>query len=232
MSHKKRQRAALARALQAAKRSDPLATTLDEVGVWYHPQLGVRIQLEQPRHTWSVGGLPVQPWTRAASLDIVRRTNGGYTIIPGQSLPRGYLWADPTKQFFGMGGPYLAYAPIERRCHACKSMYTWSASAQQHLYETLRVFVDKTATLCQPCARERRALEDARARYSASLAALDTDPTGDAHARVARDMLEILELGGRVSIDEAIGHCTRAKRRGAASAVLAVEAELRARRKP
>lgn len=231
MSHTKRQRAVIAKAVKAAKRAKPEVTE-GEVGVWYHPQLGVKIRIERPVHTWKVDGLPLQPWTHVANLDTIVRPNGGYDIVPGQSLPRGYLWGDPSKQKYGLGGPYLAYAPIERRCWKCKDMYTWSASAQKHLYETISVWTDKTATLCQPCARKRRALEDARARYSKSLAVLEHAPSGAAHAQVARDMLELLEAGGRASLDKAIGHCTRARKLGAGNAVMAVETALRARRKP
>ena len=170
-------------------------------------------------------------WVRTY-IAVELRSTWDFTILPGQALPRGYLWADPRRQVYGMGGPHLVYAPLTRCCRDCAATFTWSARAQQHLYETLRLNIETTAMRCQPCARQRRALEAARARYAAALDAVRAAPTASGHARVAALMLEILERGGRVAIARALGHCTRARRLGASTSVDAIEARLRARARP
>lgn len=200
------------------------------VSVWYHPQLGVRIRTEAPAYSWRVDGLPLASWREVAKLDVVSHDRYGFTIVGGQALPRGYLWADPSKQKYGLSGPFLAYAPVERRCRDCGEMYTWSARAQQHLYETIRVISEKTARRCQSCARARRALETARAAYAEAARELDHAPTASAYVRVAKLMLELHQRGGRVSLERAIGYCTRARKLGGGAAVDAVEEKLRARR--
>lgn len=219
MSRKKRSKGA--KAADAA--SSPLT-----VGLWYHPQHGAQIATQRPSWSWSVDGLPVVAWTEVMQLAATTE-HGTFRVIPGQKLPKGYLWGNPSMQKYGLGGPFLVYAPIERRCHACKEMYIWSARAQKHLYETIGVWIDKTAKHCQSCARERRAREEARAAYATALAELAATPSGAAHATVATTMLAILEAGGRVSLEKAIGHCTRARRLGDTS-IASVEAALRARR--
>lgn len=198
------------------------------VPVWYHPQLGVRIQYDAP-YTYARDGLPVTPWTIATRLDVIKRDKYAFTIVGGQKLPKGFLWAQPEKQTFGLSGPFRAYAPIHRRCRDCKAMYEWSAKAQQHLYETLGVNVEKTATRCQACARKRRAIEDARAAYAKAVAELPAD-TPAPYVRVAKAMLDVLEAGGTLSLERAIGYCTRARKLGAATSVDAIERKLRARR--
>lgn len=196
--------------------------------VWYHPQFGARIQFDAPG-SWSRDGLPAVPWTVATRLDVIKRDKYTFTVIGGQSLPKGFLWAQPSKQSFGMSGPLAVFAPIHRRCRDCKAMFEWPAQAQQHLYETLGVNVEKTATRCQTCARKRRAIEDARAAYAKAAAEIPAD-TAAPYVRVARAMLDVLDAGGTLSIERAIGYCTRARKLGAGTSVNAVETKLRARR--
>jgi hypothetical protein len=108
-------------------------------------------------------------------------------------------------------------------------IFTWPAEAQKHLYETLGVYVSKTAVRCQACARKRRAIETARVAYAEAAAALPAE-TAMPYVRVAKAMLDVLEAGGTLSLDRAIGYCTRARKLGAKSSVDDVEAKLRARR--
>jgi hypothetical protein len=191
-------------------------------GVWYHPDQGARIAIAKPT-AYRDG-----TWTEVARLDAIDGVEYKYAIAPGQSLPRGYLWGDLTKQVYGFNGGFLAYAPIERRCSTCKEMFTWSARAQKHLYETIGIHTEKTARHCQSCARKRRALETARSVYATALKELEAADSVAARVRVAKCMLEILTHGGQVSIAKAIGHCTRARRLGGAGSVDAVETKLRA----
>lgn len=218
---------AAVKAAAAKKRAEEGEDTT--VPVWLHPQHGVRIQFDSPRGGWNRDGLPVVPWTTVTRLDIIKRDKYSFTIVSGQKLPKGFLWGQRDKQNYGLSGPYVAYAPLTRRCRDCKAMYTWSAEAQKHLYETLGVFVDKTATRCQACARKRRAIESARAAYAKAVAELPAE-TAAPYVRVAKAMLDVLEAGGTLSIDRAIGYCTRARKLGAKSSVDGVEAKLRARR--
>lgn len=220
------QKKALSAARVAATKKAAAEGEETTVPVWYHPQFGARVQYDAPG-SWSCDGLPVVPWTVAARLDVIKRDKYTFKIVGGQSLPKEFLWAQPSKQTFGMSGPFVVFGPIHRRCRDCKVMFEWPAKAQQHLYETLGVSVEKTAIRCQACARTRRAIEEARAAYAKVAAEVPAD-TAAPYVRVAKAMLDVLEAGGKVSIDRAIGYCTRARKLGAA--VDAIEAKLRARR--
>jgi hypothetical protein len=91
------------------------------------------------------------------------------------------------------------------------------------------VIVEKTATRCQACARKRRAIEDARTAYAKAAEAIPAE-TSAPYVRVAKAMLEVLEAGGKLSIERAIGYCTRARKLGAGTSVDVIDAKLRARR--
>lgn len=197
--------------------------------LWHHPQGGAAISTDEGRprywahyYTASSGGRLVGPVRLATS-------GSHYVIAFGETPPKGFLWGDPSKQKYGIGGGFIVYGPIERRCRDCKALFIWPAAAQKHLFETIGATVDTIANRCHPCARARRALESARAAYAEALRELDATSAA-AHLRVAKAVLAVLEAGGRASIDRAIGHCTRARRLGAASSVDAVERSLRARR--
>ncbi|GEM_PF-1842671 len=222
------QKTALSAARVAAAKKAATDGEETTVPLWYHPQFGARVQFDTPG-TWSRDGLPVAPWTAAARLDVVKRDKYTFRIVGGQTLPKGFLWGQPSKQTFGMKGPFVVFAPIHRRCRDCRAMFEWPAKAQQHLYETLGVNVEKTATRCQACARKRRAIEAARAEYAKAAAEIPAD-TAAPYLRVVTAMLEVLEAGGTLSIERAIGYCTRARKLGARTSVDAVEAKLRARR--
>jgi hypothetical protein len=183
-----------------------------------------------PTHNWARDGFPLTPWTNVATLELEPDDRGYYRITTGQKLPKSFLWGDPTNQIYGWGGPSLVYGPMELRCTTCRDRFVWSARAQKHLFETIAAHGDTIATQCRPCAQRRRALEDARASYAAALTACKEAPTGPAHAKVAASMLALLEAGGRVSLDKAIGHCTRARKLGVTRGVAATERDLRARR--
>ena len=198
------QKAALSAARAAAAKKASTEGEETTVPAWYHPHFGARVQFEAPG-SWSRDGLPVVPWTVAARLDVIKRDKSTFTIVGGQSLPKGFLWAQPSDQTFGMSGPVTVFAPIHRRCRDCKAMFDWPAKAQQHLYETLGVSVLKTATRCQTCARKRRAIEDARAAYAKAAAEIPAD-TAAPYLRVARAMLDVLDghgLGARITYADA-----------------------------
>lgn len=128
------------------------------------------------------------------------------------------------------------YAAFELRCSDCKTTFVWRAREQQRFYETIGVYGTVTIHRCPMCAAKQRArkdaLEAARVRYTAAVKALEADATGEAYAAVAKHMLAILDLGGQLSIEKAIGHCTRARKLGASNQVSATEAQLRAKVKP
>lgn len=150
------------------------AHRIETVGVWYHPQLGVRVQTAQPttegRQAWKdqVRGFPPKPWTCVASVEAGRNNRDEYAIVPGQSLPKNFLFGDPDRQKSSLA-PRLVYGPIERKCSTCKEVFVWPAHAQKHLYETLGAIGYATAQYCQPCVRKRRVMEDARTRYADAL---------------------------------------------------------------
>lgn len=197
----------------------PRVPSNELVTVWHDERDGIRIARDAP----------ASHWTAIAEIRVAPGT-GYYVPIVQQPLPRGFLWADRTKQRHGWGGPNLIYGPIARRCHRCKAPFTWTARAQKHLYETIGAWTDVVANLCQPCARARRAIEDARAAYATARAAAEVAPTAAAYALVGKRMLELLEAGGSASIERAIAYCSHARKLGAGAANDAIDAKLRARR--
>lgn len=61
------------------------------VPVWYYPQFGARIQYDAPR-TWSRAPRHDGQPTVAARLDVIKRGEYSFTIVDGQSLPKGFVW--------------------------------------------------------------------------------------------------------------------------------------------
>src|SRR5947207_1846458 len=75
------------------------ATTL--VRASFHPQRGgVLTQDKVPPGCLRYRGGSDGDWREIACLD---RDELG-RILPGQRLPRGFIWADPARQHYGMGG--------------------------------------------------------------------------------------------------------------------------------
>jgi putative zinc ribbon protein len=196
--------------------------------VWFHPQRGGALTIEPvpPGYSRYRGG-PGEAWRTIARVE-VSTLGGTVRPLPGQKLPKGYLWGSPEQQEFGLGYGHQVYGPLEKRCSDCGAAFVWPARAQQHLYEVIRVHVDVTAKRCRSCARKRKQIEDARTVYAQALAAADGATTPKPYLEVARATLELVELGGRAGIERAIGSCRRARRLGAGAVADQLEARLRA----
>ena len=55
------------------------------------------------------------------------------------------------KQYFGMGGPILAYTDLPRTCHLCAEPFVFNAHEQQHWYKDLQFIVDSVPNECPRC---------------------------------------------------------------------------------
>jgi hypothetical protein len=183
-------------------------------GLWFHPQRGAYLSLDKPDpDMWKRRGGSPGLWREVARVRVVE-TLAGLVPAPGQTPPKGFLWADATKQFYGLGGAYPAYGPLARTCRTCGKPFTWSARAQKQLYEVARANIEVIALDCQRCARTAKDYEAKREAYVTALRALEQQPSVDAHLAVAEAILALVKAGGRASLDRAIGHCSRARRLG------------------
>jgi hypothetical protein len=207
---------------KSRSRTKPRAVA--SVRAWFHPQRGGMLTKDKvaPGCLRYRGGSDGD-WREIASLDLDELG----CVIPGQRLPRGFLWADPARQSYGLGGAQVFYGPLERTCRDCGDMFLLPAAAQRHLYETLGLFVDKLAVRCQPCARRRRALEAKRAAYAAAVAAAAGATTAQPHLDFARAAIALVAAGGRASLDRAIASARHAQRLGAGASAERVERKLR-----
>lgn len=193
--------------------------------VWFHPQRGGIVTLEPvPPGCRRYRGGKDSDWREIARVQLT--TDRVPLPLPAQKLPKGFLWGDPERQAYGMGGPEMLYGPLEKVCRDCKTSFVFGARAQQHLCETLGLFIDITAVRCRACARARRAIEAKRVAYAAAIHAADGATTPKPHLALARATLELVRAGGRASLDRAIASCRRARRLGAAEPADQLEAAL------
>ena len=135
----------------------------------YHPERGAALSVQLPN------GNPHPAFAKWSVMGKIRLT---YTfpmqIAPGQSLPPGFVAANPERQrAYGIGGPKLIYAPIVRNCQSCHKEFQFSVDEQRYWYEELGFCIDSTATRCQPCRRAIRHITVAEKRWAAALNAWD-----------------------------------------------------------
>jgi hypothetical protein len=91
---------------------------------------------------------------------------------------RRALTANITKQVLGLGTPFAAYVDRPFRCSDCDTPSVFTASEQQHWYETLGFLIWVYPNQCAPCRAKRRRKRRANRALAEALAGLDTrDPT-------------------------------------------------------
>lgn len=197
--------------------------------LYFHPQRGVYASPKpiNPRCARYRGGRDDAWVALGVTVDSTTHAHEG-------ALPPGFLWGDPAKQKYGMGGPAYAYGPLERRCRACGADFTFTAKEQQHWYEVLGFTLDSTAVTCAPCRAAERKLVVAQRRYDEGLTEASARPGAATHLAAAKAVLALLEVTGRAPsqalLDKALAHCTAARKFGAGDEVTAVRAALRASR--
>jgi len=213
-----------------ARRARPAPAEQRTLRLFAHPQRGVALESEPvaPAYRRYRGGRDGD-WREVAAVVVVAE---GWLWVPapGQRLPAGFLWGDPARQRFGMGGPELVFGPLEKVCHDCKEPFVHTAREQKHLAEALQLFIDVTTIRCRSCRRAKVARERARAAYAAALRTAELAPSAAAHLAVARAILDVVDAGGRAPLDKALGHCRRARKLGATTSAERVEQQIRARR--
>lgn len=207
--------------------------------MWFHPRRGAIITTSplRPdvlRYRGGEGSL----WREVMKLRVELNEYQQPRPVAGQKLPRGFLWGEPAKQRFGMGGPEEVFGPLDKICRDCKEPFVYTAAAQKHLLEETGAFVDATAVRCLACSQRKQKLEQARRAHAAALDAVAAlasaaAPASDARAATylaaARAALALLEAGGKTSLERAIGHARKARKLGA-KAGESVEQKLAARR--
>lgn len=212
-------------------RAERVAPITDAIGILsFHPQRGAIVTREPVvPMLWEYRGGKNSDWREVARVEVILQGRRAIAI-PGQPLPKGFLWGDLGKQVFGMGGGHVVFGPREHTCADCGARFPWPAKAQKELYEDKRAHTDVIAKRCRACARARGRLETARATYAAAVEAAKGATTATPHLELARATLAVLEAGGRANLDRAIAACRKARRLGAVAKADALEASLVARR--
>lgn len=187
--------------------------------LYFHPQRGAVISSDgaHPLALTYRGG-DMSQWREVMKVRMARNAQGVLMPVGGQTLPKGFLWGNPSRQSFGMGGPELVFGPLSKVCRECKTPFVFPAHAQKHLLEEVGLFIDVTAVRCMPCARKRGAIESAKRAHATALAFLVPEANATAYLTAARAALALLEAGGRTSVDRAIGHARKARKLGAKAA--------------
>ena len=218
--------AAMPRRTRAGSASRETATQR----LFFHPQRGVMLLAEPvpPGCRRYLGGKDAD-WREIARVELVAG-NGSWQPAPGQRPPPGFLWGDPERQRFGLGGPVLVFGPLDKVCRDCGDPFVLTAREQKHLAENLRLPIDATSVRCLSCRRAKVALERARAAYAEALRAAERTPSAATHLDAARAALAVIAAGGRAPLDKALAHCRRARRLGATIAADRVEQAIAARR--
>jgi hypothetical protein len=117
--------------------------------------------------------------------------------------------ADVTKVTISMGTPFAAYVDRPFRCSDCGIDAVFSATEQQHWFETLGFLIWVYPKQCAPCRAKRRAKKQAHARLADALHNLDaSDPTQlDAIAKLYD------EIGSHKSATQMRGRAKNVRRR-------------------
>ncbi len=180
--------------------------------VFFHPQRGAFLSAEaiNVRVARYRGGADEQ-WRELKGVLVEQQKDGSFST--SGKLPAGFLWGDPSRQVFGLGGPALVFGPLEKRCRECGVDFVFTADEQRHWYETLGFFLDSTAVRCSSCRTKRRKLEQARRAWELALKAVDSTPKS--HLAVVEAGLTLLERGGQVKREKLLMHTSRAAKLGA-----------------
>lgn len=180
--------------------------------VFFHPQRGAFLSAEaiNVRVARYRGGADEQ-WRELKGVLVEQQKDGSFST--SGKLPAGFLWGDPSRQVFGLGGPALVFGPLEKRCRECGVDFVFTADEQRHWYETLGFFLDSTAVRCSSCRTKRRRLEQARRAWELALKAVDSTPKS--HVAVVEAGLGLLEHGGQVKREKLLMHTSRAAKLGA-----------------
>ena len=198
--------------------------------VSFHPQRGGIVTLEPVNPMlWRYRGGRDSDWRHVTKVYVTREGRAA-RVVPGQALPKGFLWGDTTKQRYGMGGGVQIFGPLELRCRDCGVTFEYPARAQQRLYEVAQAYIDTIPKRCGPCARRANKLEAARAAYAKALAEADGADGWKPLLDVGRATLELLKAGGKARLDRAIGAVRKARKLGAGDVADRLEAQLIARR--
>lgn len=180
--------------------------------VFFHPQRGAFLSGEaiNARVARYRGGAD-DGWRELKGVRVEQQKDG--TFSTAGKLPEGFLWGNPSRQVFGLGGPAVVYGPLEKRCRDCAVDFVFTAEEQRHWYETLGFFLDATAVRCSGCRTKRRRLEQARRTWE--LALVGVDVTAASHVAVVEAGLALIERGGQVKREKLLMHLARARKLGA-----------------
>lgn len=197
----------------------PAPTAPEIATLYFHPQRGALISSDGPNlQVLGYRGGSASEWREVAKLRMQRDERGLLVPSPGQALPKGFLWGAPGRQSYGMGGPELVFGPLSKICRECEQPFVFPAHAQKHLLEEVGLYIDVTAVRCLDCARRKVKIERARRAHATALAAVAAKPDAAMVLAAARAALELLEAGGRTSIERAIGQARKARKLGARAA--------------
>lgn len=165
--------------------------------VFFHPQRGAAASADPiPPTRLRYRGGPDVGWV-ALNAFVTWNQDGSFTRHG--RLPPGFLWGAPERQRYGLGGPLVAFGPLERDCRDCQRPFVFTAEEQQDWYEVRGFFIDVTAVRCRACRRKRHALEYARRGWAMALDEVKRDASVECARRAVKAGLLVVERGGRVA---------------------------------
>ncbi len=106
----------------------------------------------------------------------------------------GAVIANPKKQVFGLGSPYLAFIRRKCTCSACGKEFIFSAKEQKFWYEKLQFHLDSEPIRCATCRREYRKHRNINSQLSELLQNKAT--------MTAADWLSVAEIYNKIGNQE------------------------------
>jgi hypothetical protein len=205
--------------------------------LWLHPD--GRHSWRDPSSPWHQE--PKEPWTRHGAIRLRRwgdESGRGRGVLPSEvrKLPAGALLAGPGRQNCGMGGPHYIYLDIRRVCRDCRSPFVFTATEQQHWFETMLLWNEIIARSCPDCRRKQRHHRISHQRLGEAIRRLEEHPDDEeAHLQAARATARLAGSIGLPGLQRGLGHARRALKRADLEAdarryeaTISAEIELRA----
>ncbi len=181
-------------------------------GLWLHPHAPAAVYAERPRVVHWAYREHTDPadYERVAEVYLVDDGDP----LRGPNLSRFGIIADPSRQSYGMGGPFRFYADFTRSCRGCREEFTFSAEDQRFWYEELASSSDTAAARCRTCRRAEQAQRQAHVDWAAAHRAWQANATTETTLALASAGLNLVRTAGATAriLDELVGALRRATR--------------------
>ncbi len=181
-------------------------------GLWLHPHAPAAVNAERPRAVHWAYRDHADPADYVRVAEVYLPDYG--EPLRGPKLSRFGIVADPSRQSYGMGGPFRFYADFTRTCRECRDEFTFSAEDQRFWYEELSASSDAAAARCRTCRRAERAHRQAHVDWDAAHRAWRASATTETTLALASAGLSLVRSAGATPriLDELVGALRRATR--------------------